>query len=342
VGKPRKEQIMTISTERSRALTHQAGAGQPIRIFDERITVKLDGRATGEPYAVCVIDVAPGGGPPLHRHPGPESFLVLAGAFDASYVEDGTLVSASLGPGAFLHVPGDTPHAWRNTSAARGEMLCTLTPELLTFFEDFGAAFPPGTPSDLERMLAIYARHQVALCFDREQALAQGQQPEAGCAQAHALARRFETGTRALISTIAACTVAQWQAICPDTGWTVAVQAHHIAENMALLATKIRDSARGIPQTPGTTAAIDARNARHAEQYAGVAREDVLALLRRNGAIATETYWGLAEEQLARTATLLVGGTPSSVLQLIQFLAIGEIERHGAAIRAALGGKTAN
>ena len=67
------------------------------------------------------------------------------------------------------------------------------------------------------------------------------------------------------------------------------------------------------------------------------ALSETTALLRDNGASAAQTYRFLTDEQLARTASLLAGTPPSTVAGLISYLAIGEIERHGAAIREAIG-----
>jgi hypothetical protein len=81
---------------------------------------------------------------------------------------------------------------------------------------------------------------------------------------------------------------------------------------------------------------IDAANARHAEACANVTQAETCALLQRHGALATELYRGLSDEQLARTGVTLVDGPPSTVAGLIDYLAIGEIERHGQAIREAI------
>jgi quercetin dioxygenase-like cupin family protein len=150
--------------------TRLPGTGEEICIFDDCISVLLDGRTTDASWAVCLVEVAPGGGPPLHRHPGAESFLVLTGSFEISSLADGRIKREVLGPGTFFHVPSGSPHGWRNLDTGRSTLACMLDPALLAFFADFGAAFPPGTPGDLAQMLSIYTRHGVELVPDPEAA----------------------------------------------------------------------------------------------------------------------------------------------------------------------------
>lgn len=81
---------------------------------------------------------------------------------------------------------------------------------------------------------------------------------------------------------------------------------------------------------------LDAINARHATEFANVTREETVALLRRNGATAVQTYRVLSESQLDRSVKLMLGSQPSSVGRLIERLAIGEITRHGEEILRAI------
>jgi len=123
--------------------------------------------------------------------------------------------------------------------------------------------------------------------------------------------------------------------ICADTGWTVGVQAHHIAQNEPTIAGVVRDVAEGHPHPPMPLGKLDEINARHAEEFANVTIAETVALLRDNGALAAQTYRGLSDEQLALTTTLAEGYTVS-VVDVIEWHAIGEIERHGEQIRRAI------
>ena len=197
-------------------------------------------------------------------------------------------------------------------------------------------AFPPCSQPDMETMLALNAKYGTEMIHGGE-----GSRPEpptdgATSAEARALAWRYQQGLEALIVTIEACTPEQWRAVCADTGWTVGVQAHHIAQNGAMITGLIQKVANAQPLPAITLAMIDAANARHAEEFAHVTQEDTIALLQENGARAAQTYRGLSDTQLAQTATLRADGPPMSTVQLIEYLAIGEIERHGEYLRRAI------
>jgi mannose-6-phosphate isomerase-like protein (cupin superfamily) len=73
------------------------------------------GELQGEPYGagICVIFnhmPKPGGGPRLHRHPYPETFIVRAGI--AIFTVGGETIRATVGQ--IVVVPSDTPHTFTN------------------------------------------------------------------------------------------------------------------------------------------------------------------------------------------------------------------------------------
>lgn len=311
--------------------------GELIRIFDEEIVVKVAGDQAAGAYAILTGSVAPGGGPPLHAHPGSETFYVLSGELLITQRDAGGVSTFRAGPGAVVHAPGGVPHRFENVSPTRSTMLIVAAPESVDFLREMGAAFPPGAQPDMEKVLAIHEKYRVET-FHGEQ----GSRPEppkdgATSAPARALAWRFEQAHDAMVATIEACTPEQWRARCADTGWTVAVQAHHVAEGEAAIAGLVRDAAGGRPHPPTPTETLDAINARHAADFAAVTIEETVALLRRNGSAAARSYRGLTDEQLALAATLKTDGPAPTVAQLIEHLAIGEIVRHGEHIRRAIG-----
>lgn len=153
--------------------------------------------------------------------------------------------------------------------------------------------------------------------------------------RAEALAQRFEQLNNDLISKVEGCSDAQWATKCADTGWSVAVQAHHTAVNEAGLAGMVGMLANGQDVPRLDMDAIHAGNAKHAEEYANVSREETAKLLRENGAKAVQTIRSLSDEQLDRTSDI-AGGRVSTVEQLIHFLNIGELERHGEHLQQAV------
>ncbi len=155
--------------------------------------------------------------------------------------------------------------------------------------------------------------------------------------KAAALAERFTQLNDDLIATVERCSDAQWAAKCADTGWSVAVQAHHIAGGEASIVGVVNAIANGQQPPPVTMAQVDAGNAKHAERYANVSKEETANLLRENGAMVAKSIRGMSDEQLARTGEFLAGNR-ASVEQLVQFLSIGELERHGEHLHQAVAG----
>jgi Cupin domain len=99
---------------------------------------------------------------PLHSHPEPETFIAQSGVVEG-LARSGDWVR--VGPGDVLHVPGDTPHAWRNHSAEPAVTIIVTANRLARFLHEVGtpvteapAARPP-TPAAIQRFLAIAERY---------------------------------------------------------------------------------------------------------------------------------------------------------------------------------------
>jgi len=317
--------------------TLQPDEGEVIRIFDEEIVVKVTGPESANAYALITLTAAPGGGPPLHAHPGSETFYVLSGEFEFTQRDARGVSTIRGGPGTVVHAPSGAPHRFENVSPTRSTMAIIVSADSIDFLRDMGAALPPGARADMETVLSIHAKYNIETFHGEEGSRSEPAKDGATSERARALAWRFEQASEALIATIEACAPEQWRAVCADTGWTVGVQAHHIADGEAPIARGIRDVAEGQPHPPLPPEKLDAINARHAAEFANVTREETVALLRRNGDAAVQFYRTLGAAQLDLRATLLLGSPPASVADLIEHLAIGEIQRHGAFIRQAMG-----
>jgi quercetin dioxygenase-like cupin family protein len=117
----------------------EARGSGPLRIFDDRVLVKLSGADTGGHCAIMEIRTSPGSGPPLHRHQREdESFYVLEGNYE--FEVDGKRTLA--GPGCYVYAPRGTAHAFRNLSGTTtGRMLVTVQPAGLDdYFAEFSEA----------------------------------------------------------------------------------------------------------------------------------------------------------------------------------------------------------
>lgn len=152
-----------------------------------------------------------------------------------------------------------------------------------------------------------------------------------------ALIGRFERANDEVIATVQGCSDQQWRSPCSGEQWPVAVTAHHIGTAYRPLAEMIRALATGQPLPAFTSEMLEARNAEHAQQYAGCSREETVELLRRGGREATAILRGLRDEQLDNGGPLpLLGGQPRSAAQLAEQALLGHTTGHLESIRAAL------
>ena len=154
--------------------------------------------------------------------------------------------------------------------------------------------------------------------------------------RAQELAAQFERANEELIAAIGRCSDERWTARCADTGWTAAVQADHLGAVHAFPTDYIGRIARGEEVAPLPIAVIEQENEKRAARQANVSREEAIALLQENGATMAALIRGLSDEQLARTGTIVTELPVQSVEQWITMLAIGEVERHGGALREAV------
>ena len=133
------------------------------------------------------------------------------------------------------------------------------------------------------------------------------------------LADRFEQAVGELIATVEACPDGRWGATCGDEGWTVAATAHHIGTQWPLEREYISAAAEGRSAPTHTWDEINARNARHAREFAACGRADVVDVLRSGSTSMAAYVRGLSDEQLDRTMSLpLADGAEVTTQQLIE------------------------
>ncbi len=154
--------------------------------------------------------------------------------------------------------------------------------------------------------------------------------------RARALADDFERTNGELIQLVEELSEAEWATRTTAEGWSVAVTARHVAAAHGFIARRVRAVAEGQSLPPMPPGGIDARNARDAEQYANISRDEVLGLLRTNGAEAATLVRGLSDEQLDREFTR-PDGTTMRLTSLIENGLIGHPTGHLTSIRATVG-----
>ena len=126
----------------------------PIRPFGIDMRVMLGAEATGGGFSAVIGTLAPGQGPPLHRHlDRDEYFFVLEGTYHLTVGDQ----EADIGPGTLAFVPRGTMHGFTNTGTTAGRLLeWTIPGENSRYFEAMDA-MERTTGFDPARFAAINA-----------------------------------------------------------------------------------------------------------------------------------------------------------------------------------------
>jgi hypothetical protein len=151
-----------------------------------------------------------------------------------------------------------------------------------------------------------------------------------------ALIQRFEQVNGEVVAFVEGCDEQQWQTEVPEEQRTIAVVAHHVAGAYPAVAGWVTSLAHG-QAVETTMEQIDQINAAHKARYAQVSREEVSALLKRNGATAIAAITALDEQQLDAGAMMGPSGREVTARQVIRSVLLGHAANHLAAMRRALG-----
>jgi hypothetical protein len=156
--------------------------------------------------------------------------------------------------------------------------------------------------------------------------------------QAQALAERFQRANLAVTETIENASDEQLQAVCTGEQATVASLGFHVGGVHALAAGWVSDIASGRGLPPIDWDAVNAINAESFPANANRSRDEVLGVLRENGAAALQVVRGLSDEDLARSAHFVLFDREMTAADMIEDVLIYDAESHLASIQAAIGG----
>lgn len=156
--------------------------------------------------------------------------------------------------------------------------------------------------------------------------------------RADALAERLERGVRALAELASALSDAQWHTPMGHDPRTIGVVVHHVGSVFPIEIQLAQIIAGGMPMTGVVPADVDAMNAKHAQEFAGVTRADAVALLRKNAAVAAAAIRALSDAELDRAAPAsLYGDAPVTAQFVLEDHAVRHSYHHLSKIRARLG-----
>jgi quercetin dioxygenase-like cupin family protein len=137
---------------------------QKFDVFGVRLQFLVIPEQTGGQISLYRGTISPGVVVPLHSHPEPEIFYVLAGDLEV-YATSGPQQGWSTSPaGAVIAIPGGVKHALRNTSSTPATTILITQDELYKFFREIAKPFdgqPPAPPSpeEMQRLFTAAGKY---------------------------------------------------------------------------------------------------------------------------------------------------------------------------------------
>jgi quercetin dioxygenase-like cupin family protein len=118
---------------------------------------------------ICLIrgTIPPGAVVPLHSHSDSdvELFYILDGSIESFRSKDGTQGWTTVGMGDLVTIPGNTKHAWRNTSRFPATVILVTTSRMYAFFRELAKPFDPDQPTspptreEIQEIFEVAARY---------------------------------------------------------------------------------------------------------------------------------------------------------------------------------------
>ena len=143
--------------DRSTLFLPPEGERRDLKVVGEVIRVLADASQTGS-YEVFEQHGPEGAGPPPHTHAWDEAYFMLEGEMDV-LLGDRMVV---LKPGAFVHIPGGTPHFFRYRAGGGRFVSMTSRGGASGFFGALAEALPDGRV-DIPKVVGVAESHGVRL-----------------------------------------------------------------------------------------------------------------------------------------------------------------------------------
>ena len=155
-------------------------------------------------------------------------------------------------------------------------------------------------------------------------------------ARGETFAKQFESKVQEATTVLERLTDADWKKTTASEKWTVGVVAHHLAGAHEAIAGIIKTVAAG-QTTNFTMDMLHDMNAKHAQEHAGAAKAETIALHKKSAATAAAVVRGLSDADLGKSGTVLQGMPAMSVEQVINGILLNHVEEHLKSIRTTAG-----
>jgi len=151
------------------------------------------------------------------------------------------------------------------------------------------------------------------------------------------LADRFKGFNDEVIAFVKGCPDEEWRKVCPGEQWTVGVVVRHLAASHygVLGLAKMMVAGEKLPEL--TEGVVNQMNHKHAEKHRDCTREEVLKILRDNGASLADYVAGLSDTDLERTGLIAAAGGDLTTENLVTAIILQNGGEHFAHVKAATG-----
>lgn len=153
-----------------------------------------------------------------------------------------------------------------------------------------------------------------------------------GADVARQLADQFEREAIAFLRQVEQLPAERWHVLVPEEERTVAALVNHVALGWRGETVAFHRIASGRAAPGMSTAALNALNAEHGDQYAQAGREETLVLLQKALGSTAAFIRSLSDEQLARRGYHMPEEPERSVAEWIEMCLIGHPAEHLPAI----------
>lgn len=156
--------------------------------------------------------------------------------------------------------------------------------------------------------------------------------------RSQALAQKIQAFNRNLLDCVQNCSDSDWQKICPAEDWPVGVVLRHVADGHYGVMALAQMIIKGDPLPELTMEAVIRMGNDHAREHAACTREEVIALLEKNGGALRDFIANLAEDELDRQGQMTLIGGQVSTQQLLEMLILHSGGDHLSSVQATLSG----
>jgi len=152
------------------------------------------------------------------------------------------------------------------------------------------------------------------------------------------LAERFTNFNNGMIAFVDGCSDEGWRKVCQGEEWSVAVVARHVAAaHYGFVLDLAKMIVVGEPLPAMSMDAINEMNAQHAKEHAECSKDEVIGILRDQGASFADFVGELSDADLDRTGYLASISADMSTQQFIEAAILQSGEEHLASMKAATG-----